>query len=113
MPAGGKEAAGVSINRFRVQPEAVPGEYRYRLLLVQTGQRAKEFQGNVQFVVNVEQNERRFVMMLPPEAAKNAREYQVSFKFFQRVEGTLQASPPDAVVKSMQVRVFEIGRQYA
>lgn len=108
MPAGAKEATGVSINRVRVQPEAVPGEYRYRLLLVQTGQRAKEFQGNVQFVVNVEQNQRRFVMMVPPEAAKNAREYQVSFKFFQRVEGSFKL-PSDAVVTSMQVRVFESG----
>src|SRR5262249_12596340 len=46
MPASAKDAPGVSINRVRVEPEAVPGEYRYRLLLVQTGQRAKEFQGN-------------------------------------------------------------------
>jgi hypothetical protein len=108
MPAGAKEAAGVSINRVRVQPEAVPGEYRYRLLLVQTGQRAKEFQGNVQLVVNVEQNQRRFVVMVPPEAAKNAKEYHVSFKFFQRVEGSFKV-PSGAVVKSMQVRVFETG----
>src|SRR5690349_25043191 len=36
MASGGKE--GVSINRFRVQPESLPGEYRYRLLLVQNGQ---------------------------------------------------------------------------
>jgi hypothetical protein len=108
MPAGAKDAAGVSINRVRVQPEAVPGEYRYRLLLVQTGQRAKEFQGNVQLVVNVEQNERRFVVMVPPDAARNAKEYQVNFKFFQRVEGSFKI-PSDAVVKSMQVRVFETG----
>ena len=108
MPAGEKEAAGVSINRVRVQPEAVPGEYRYRLLLVQTGQRAKEFQGNVQLVVNVEQNERRFVVMVPPEAARNTKEYQVNFKFFQRVEGSFKV-PSGAVVRSMQVRVFESG----
>ena len=108
MPAGAKDAAAVSINRVRVQPEAVPGEYRYRLLLVQTGQRAKEFQGSVQLVVNVEQNQKKFVVMVPPEAARNAQEYQVSFKFFQRVEGSFKV-PSGAVVKSMQVRVFETG----
>ena len=108
MPAGSKEAAAVSINRVRVQREAVPGEYRYRLLLVQTGQRVKEFQGNVQLVLNVEQSNRKYVLMVPPDAARNARDYQVSFKFFQRVEGGFKV-PPDAVVKSMQVRVFEIG----
>jgi hypothetical protein len=108
MPAGSKEAAAVSINRVRVQPEAVPGEYRYRLLLVQTGQRVKEFQGNVQLVLNVEQNNRKYVVMVPPDAARNAKEYQVNFKFFQRVEGGFKV-PPGAVVKTMQVRVFEIG----
>ena len=110
MPAatGAKEAAAVSINRARVQPEGVPGEYRYRLLLVQTGQRIKEFQGNVQFVLNVEQNDRKFVVMLPPDANRNGKEYQVNFKFFQRVEGTFKV-PAGAVVRGMQVRVFENG----
>jgi hypothetical protein len=108
MPQGTKEAPAVSINRFRVQPETLPGEYRYRLLLVQTGQRMKEFQGNVQFVLNVEQNERKIVMTLPSESNPDAREYQVNFKFFQRMEGTFKVAP-GAVVKSMQVRVFENG----
>ena len=108
MPAGSKETAAVSINRARVQPEAVPGEYRYRLLLVQTGQRVKEFQGNVQLVLNVEQNDRKFVVMLPSDGNRSTKEYQVNFKFFQRVEGTFKI-PSGAVVKSMQVRVFENG----
>ena len=108
MPGGVKEASAVSINRFRVQPESVPGEYRYRLLLVQTGQRVKEFQGNVEFVLSVEQNDRKFVVMLPPEGSRDGKEYQVNFKFFQRVEGTFKLAP-GTVVKSMQVRVFENG----
>ena len=108
MPQGTKEAPAVSINRFRVQPEKLPGEYRYRLLLVQTGQRVKEFQGNVQFVLNVEQDERKIVVTLPSESNPDAKEYQVNFKFFQRVEGTFKVAP-GAVVKSMQVRVFENG----
>jgi hypothetical protein len=107
MTAGGKEGA-VSINRFRVQPEALPGEYRYRLLLVQNGQRVKEFQGTLQFVLNLEQGERKFVITLPPEGEKNVKDYQVHFKFFQRVEGTFKVAP-DAVVKSLQIRVFENG----
>ena len=106
MPASGRE--GVSINRFRVQKEAIPGEYRYRLLLVQAGQRVKEFQGNLEFVLNLEHNDRKFVLSLPPESEKKAKEYQLSFKFFQRVEGTFKIAP-GAVVKSLQVRVFENG----
>jgi hypothetical protein len=99
---------GLSINRFRVQPDSLPGEYRYRFLLVQSGQRVKEFQGTLQFVVNLEQGDRKFVVTLPLEEQKSAKEYQVSFKFFQRVEGTFKVAP-GTVVRSLQVRVFEIG----
>ena len=62
----------------------------------------------MQLVVNVEQNQKKFVLMVPPEATRNAKEYHVSFKFFQRVEGSFKV-PSGAVVKSMQVRVFETG----
>ncbi|OGA25419.1 MAG: hypothetical protein A3I02_16315 [Betaproteobacteria bacterium RIFCSPLOWO2_02_FULL_67_26] len=107
MAAGGKEGS-VTINRFRVRPEALPGEYRYRLLLVQTGQRVKEFQGTLQFVLNLEQGDRKYVLMLPQEGERDVRDYQISFKFFQRVEGTFKVAP-EAVVKSLQIRVFENG----
>ena len=107
MASGGKEL-GLSINRFRVQPDALPGEYRYRLLLVQSGQRIKEFQGTLQFLVYLEQSDRKFVLALPPEDQKNSREYQVNFKFFQRVDGTFKVAP-GTTVKSLQVRVFENG----
>jgi len=56
----------------------------------------------------VEQNDRKYVVMVPPDADRNAKEYQLSFKFFQRVEGGFKV-PSGAVVRSMQVRVFEIG----
>jgi len=107
MTVSGKEGA-LSVNRFRVQPETLPGEYRYRLLLVQTGERMKEFQGKLQFVLNLQQGDRKFVLTLPADGAKDANEYQVNFKFFQRVEGTFKVAP-DAVVKSLQLRVFENG----
>ena len=107
MAAGGKEGA-LSINRFRVQPEALPGEYRYRLMLVQNGQRVKEFQGTLQFVLNLEQGDRKFALTLPQEGEANTKEYQVNFKFFQRVEGTFKVAP-GAAVKSLQIRVFENG----
>ncbi len=107
MPAQGEEGA-VSINRFKLQREALPGEYRYRLLLVRTGPRAKEFQGRLQFVLNLLQDERPMVLTMPAENEKNAKEYQLNFKFFQRIEGTFKVAP-DAMVKSLQVRVFENG----
>jgi Family of unknown function (DUF6776) len=108
LMAAESKAAALTVNRFRVRRATMPGEYRYRLLLVQTGQRVAEFKGKLQFVLSVEQGDRKYVLMLPPENEKNATDYDLSFKFFQRVQGTFKVSP-EAVVKSMQVRVFEKG----
>jgi hypothetical protein len=107
MPSGGKEG-GVAVNRFIVQNDVLPGEYRYRLLLTQSGQRNKDFQGTLQFVVNLQQDTKKIVMTLPAEGDKADKALQLNFRFYQRVEGTFRVAP-GAVVKSMQVRVFENG----
>jgi hypothetical protein len=107
MPAGGEDGA-VSVNRLRLEPAGMPGEYRYRLLLVHAGQRAKEFRGSLQFVLNVMEGGQTTALTLPQAAERGAKEFQLNFKFFQRVEGTFKVAP-DAVVRSFQVRVFESG----
>lgn len=107
MPANGRNG-GITINRFRLQQDTLPGEYRYRFLLVQSGQRLQEFQGRLQFVLNLQQGDQKVVLMLPSDSNRGAKEYQLNFKFFQRIEGTFKISP-DTVVKGIQVRVFENG----
>jgi hypothetical protein len=107
MPSGGK-AGGVAVNRFLVQNDALPGEYRYRLLLTQTGQRTRDFQGTLQFVVNLQQDNKKVVLTLPAESDKADKAFKLDFRFYQRVEGTFRVAA-GAVVKSMQVRVFENG----
>ena len=106
LTATGKEGA-ISVNRFRMLPESVPGEYRYQLLLVQAGERAKEFHGRLQFVLNLQQDGRKVTLMLPESGrADTSKEYQVNFKLFHRVEGLFRIAP-NATVKGLQVRIFE------
>lgn len=107
MPSGGKED-GMAINRFLVQNDALSGEYRYRLLLTQTGKRSKDFQGHLQFSVNLQQDNKKVVMTLPAEDDKENNGFKLNFRFYQRIEGAFRVAP-NAVVKSMQVRVFENG----
>ncbi|HUO43956.1 MAG TPA: DUF6776 family protein [Burkholderiales bacterium] len=108
MPAGGKEG-GISINRFKIDPGTLPGEYHYRLLVMQTGRRAANFQGNLQLVVSLHQDNGNSVMTLPPEgAAQDSQPYRLNFRFYQRVEGVFRVAP-GAEVKGVQVRVFESG----
>lgn len=108
MSSTGNREGAISVNRFRLQPEAVPGEYRYQLLLVQTGQRVREFNGTLQFVLDVQQDGRKLVLVLPAATDRESRDYRLSFKFFQRVEGTFKLTP-GSVLRGMQIRVFENG----
>ncbi|HSS46582.1 MAG TPA: DUF6776 family protein [Burkholderiales bacterium] len=106
LSAGSKQE--VSIYRFNVERDALPGEYRYRLLLLQMGPRQKEFQGKLQFIVDVEHDGERSVITIPNENDAHLQAYNVSFKYYQRVEGSFRMEP-GAVAKSVQVRVFERG----
>jgi hypothetical protein len=105
--ASGGEAGGINVNRFRVQPDALPGEYRYRLLIAQSKQRVKDFRGHLQFIIDYEQGGKSEVISIP-KGNDGSQAYNLAFKFYQRVEGTFLV-PPDAVIKKVQVRVLETG----
>lgn len=107
LMASGGEAGGISVNRFRVQPDALPGEYRYRLLIAQSKQRVKDFRGRLQFIVDYEQGGKSEVVSFP-KGDDGSQAYNLAFKFYQRVEGTFLV-PPGAVIKKVQVRVLEAG----
>ncbi len=109
LTLSGKHGAELSIHRLKVEHDTLPGEYRYRLLLVQSGaEREKEFQGNLQLLVNAQHNGKKTVIVFPQENAPENAAYQLNFKYYQRVEHSFQL-PPDTSVESIQVRVFERG----
>jgi hypothetical protein len=51
-------------------------------------------------------------MITPLASESPSKTFNVSFKFYQRVEKSFRL-PPDAVVESMQVKVFENGTAQA
>ncbi|MCX7960208.1 MAG: hypothetical protein N2653_01350 [Burkholderiales bacterium] len=101
--------SALSILRFKVEPDALPGEYRYRLLLrAPLARRGKEFQGRVELLVNLTENGRSAIIKLPDAKDADGSAFRLSFKHFQRVEGLFRVSP-NAKVESVQVRVYESG----
>ena len=100
----------VSISGLKLERGQLPGEYRYSLLLVQNGQRKKEFQGSLEFAVNLQKGGQKIIMPLVSEDP--SRVFDVRFKFYQRVERSF-ILPPEAVVESMQIKVFENGMTQA
>jgi hypothetical protein len=102
-----RTASTVTVYRFKVEPDVLPGEYRYRLLLLTpTSRQQREFHGRLELVVNLTEGERSAIMSFPEPADAGAAAFKLGFKYFHRVEGIFRVSPK-AKVESVQVRVYE------
>jgi hypothetical protein len=102
-----RTASTVTVYRFKVEPDVLPGEYRYRLLLLTpTSRQQREFHGRLELVVNLTEGERSAIMSFPEPADAGAGAFKLGFKYFHRVEGIFRVSPK-AKVESVQVRVYE------
>jgi hypothetical protein len=112
--APGKTGQRVSIGGLKLEKGKLPGEYRYSLLLVQSGVRGKDFHGNLEFAVNFQQNGEKMVQPLTSSQTSDdpSKKFDVSFRFYRRVESTFWLAP-EAIVDSLQVKVFEKGETQA
>ena len=104
--AGGKEGE-LGVHRLTLERDKMPGEYHLRMLLVQSGQRAKTFSGSYQLVATVVENGQSTTHVFPQGESGNAQ-FKLSFRYYQRVEQSIQL-PPDAQLENVQVRIFEQG----
>jgi len=99
----------LAIYRFKVEPDVLPGEYRYRLLLLTpTDRRGRDFNGRLELVVNLQEGGQSAMMSFPEPGDAAAASFRLAFKYFRRVEGTFRVNPK-ARVESVQVRVYETG----
>jgi len=109
ISAPGAKSDGISVSRARIEPNPTAGEYTYRIVLVQTGSRAKPFQGTYQLIVTLIQDGLRKGISIPESADTASSAYQLDFRVHKRIDGTFKVAP-GAEVHSVQLRVFE-GRQ--
>jgi hypothetical protein len=102
-------AAPLSVLRFKVEPDVLPGEYRYRVLLLAAGaRRGKEFQGRMELVVGLTEDGRSAMITVPGTGDADAANFRLGFKHFQRIDGIFRVNPK-AKVASVQLRVYEAG----
>ena len=97
----------LAIYRFEVTPDVLPGEFRYRMLLLTSGlRRDREFDGRLELVVSMTEDGKSAIMKFPERTDASASAFRFKFKYFRRVEGTFRVGPK-AKVESVQVRVYE------
>jgi hypothetical protein len=103
--SSGSVPEGLSIANFKVEPDALPNEYRYRLLVTQGGQRKQDFKGKVQVIVRVQQGTQLSALSFPPDAELRAAGNEVEFRYYQKIDGRFRI-PEGAQLKNAQVRLL-------
>jgi hypothetical protein len=107
LSSEGTNVAPLSVLRFKVDPDVLPGEYRYRVLLLAVGpRRGRGFQGRLELVVSLTEAGRGAMITVPSSGDPDSAAFRLGFTHFQRVEGVFRVSPK-AKVTSVQVRVYE------
>jgi hypothetical protein len=108
LSADARNAQPLSIQRFKVESDAMPGEYRYRMLLLAGGRRDRDFQGRLELSVSVQQDGKNAMMTLPEKGQIESAAFRIGFRHFQRVEGVFRVNAK-ARVQTVQARVYETG----
>ena len=99
LPSGGSE--GLSIRGLQAEAKA-PGQLRFQLLVMQAGKALPEFNGGYEITLTGTLDGKPW-NFTPPGGPKPLR-----MKQYVRVEGMID-HPPQAVVKTVQVRVMDAG----
>ncbi len=104
-----RSGSTLAIYRFTVEPDVLPGEYRYHLLLVTPrARREREFSGRLELVVTLTDGGQNAMISFPEPADAGASEFRLAFKYFRRIEGIFRVNPK-AKVANVQARVYETG----
>ena len=84
----------LAVYRFKVEPDVLPGEYRYRLLpLTPTDRRGRDFNGRLELVVSLQEGGQNAMMSFPEPGDATAAQFRLGFKYFRRVQGTFPVNP--------------------
>jgi DNA-binding response OmpR family regulator len=103
-----RDKDGLAVSRFMVEP-IDPERLHYRLLVTLGGRKDRDFQGSLQFLVNVQEQGRNAILTFPANSETNRQRYAVNFRHFQRLEGDLLL-PRGVVATGVEVRVLQSGQ---
>ena len=103
--SSGATPEGIGVSDLKVERDGT-GEYRYRLLLTQGGQRKQDFRGRVQVVARVAQGATNATLTFPDPALPETTG-SFEFRFYHKVEGRFRI-PDGGTLKSVDVRVLAV-----
>ena len=84
-------------------------QVQYRILVMQGGKNVQDFVGELQFLATLTDNGKTVTLTLPETKNDAAARLKLSFKYYQRLEGSLNL-PEGAVIKTLQARILDRGQ---
>jgi cell division protein FtsB len=99
---------GVRIGAFKADASNKT-QVQYRLLVMQGGKNVQDFVGELQFLMTVADGGKTVTLTLPEIKNDDAARLKLSFKYYQRLEGTLTI-PEGTVIKTLQARILDKGQ---
>jgi hypothetical protein len=105
--SAGSAPEGLAITNLKIEPDALPSEFRYRMLITQGGQRKLDFKGKVQVIARIQQGAQQATLSFPADAELKATGGAIEFRYYQKVDGRFKI-PEGAQLKSVQIRVLTV-----
>ena len=102
------EGAGMRIDNLRISQDGSPGEYRYRMLVLNGGRQAKELKGSLQLLVKIRLGDKDAMITLPSATEPVPQRFLFDIKHFHRLDGVFSV-PPEAVIIGIEARLLQEG----
>lgn len=96
----------VKVHSFKITKSVRPGEYDYRILLIQSGKHDKSVQGSLQMTLSGVQDNKQ--ISLPVNASVGVRSFKINFKYYQPVEGSFIV-PANQTATVLQAKLYQAG----
>ena len=103
--SSGSVPEGMAISNLKVEPDALPNEFRYRMLITQGGQRKQDFKGKVQVIARVQTGTQQTTLSFPPDAELKTSGAVLEFRYYQKADGRFKI-PEGAQLKNVHVRLL-------
>jgi hypothetical protein len=106
LMSSGATPEGIGVSDLKVEKDGPKNQYRYRMLLIQGGQRKQDFVGRIQVVARVSQGISNSTLTFPDPALPETTG-SFEFRFYRKVEGRFRI-PEGSTLKGVDVRVLAV-----
>jgi hypothetical protein len=107
LVSGSSKEGAITVRRATVERDDAD-QLHVRMLVAQGGAKGDPFVGQLNVSLELLQDGKRFHINLPDDQPETAMALKLSFKYYQRVDIVVR-TPPAAVVRTVQARVFQAG----